>query len=148
MNPFLLPPDERLSAWKTLRAALKDCPDDRSRLAEVAHFWAKAPFETFAHDPEKPDTWPTIWEMIHANDWSRDSLAIAMAETLRLAGFSDDRLELRYVRDQDASDQALVLIVDECFLLNYRHGQVIETNDWVPMVICAWRPARRGWITA
>lgn len=131
MNPFLLPLSQLLQQWKDLRNDLKN-KDDDDKLAEVVKFWSYSPLATFAHDPDRLDTYDTPWEMMHQNDWCRNSVAVAMDFTLRLGGVSPDRLRVRMIRDHDVSDQKLVVEVDGKYWLNYEHGTVsaIPNTNW------------------
>jgi hypothetical protein len=121
MNPFLLGPAERLAVWRQLRNSLIYLTEEQ-QLAAVAAYWAKAPLLTFAYDLERCDDWPTIWQMIHANAWCRNTVAIGMEATLRLAGMAADRLTLCLMHDRTIAAVLLVLIVDDRWVLNYDWG--------------------------
>jgi hypothetical protein len=121
MNPFLLPPDERLLHWKEFRKSLS-AMDEMSKLKAVADYWAKAPLVTIAYDPSDATNWPTPWEMIYANEWCRSSVAIGMENTLRLSGFPADRMKLKLIIDRDIQEMLLVLVIDGQWILNYDWG--------------------------
>ncbi len=125
MNPFFLSPEERLADWKALRTSLANLPEDL-QLSTVATYWSRAPLLTMAHDCERPQDLPTPWEMISEGNWCRQSVAIGMEFTLRLAGWSADRLRLQMIRDYDESEVFLLLIIDGEKVLNYNHGTVTE----------------------
>lgn len=125
MNPFLMSTQERLSQWKLVRTEIKSKPD-LEQLQTIADFWAKAPLSTMAYDPEALDTYPTPWDMINENDWCQNSVAVGMDFTLRLSGWSADRLQILMLRDYDRSIQKLVVLVDGKYLLNYEYGSVSE----------------------
>jgi hypothetical protein len=144
MNPFLLPPRERLADWKALRASLAALPEDE-QLRKVATYWAQAPVANFAYDPEHPETWPTAWEMIAEGDWCRASVAVGMEFTLRLSGWPAERLKLVQIKDYDISDLLFVVEVDGRSYLNYEHGVVSDIPDTRREVICAWQFATRGY---
>lgn len=124
MNPFLLGRDERLSDWKALRNNLSQHPEDE-QIQIVADYWARAPLMKAAYDSEFIENWPGPWEMVMAGDWCRDSVAVGMEFTLRLAGWTADRLSIVMIRDYDLSDQMLSLKIDNCALLNYSIGEVV-----------------------
>ena len=115
MNPFLLAASERLADWRQFRASLVSMSDPE-RLTAVAAYWAQAPISIIA-DTEH---WPPIWQMIADNVWSRNSVAIGMEATLRLAGTVSERMTLRRIRDAD--DVLMVLVVDQTWVLNYDSG--------------------------
>lgn len=125
MNPFLLGPDEQVSAWKSLREEIK-LLDEAEALQKVASYWAKAPLCRMAYDFEDHTSWPSPWEMVMESDWCPYSVAIGMEFTLRLAGWNPDRMKLLVIRDYDISDQRMVLKIDESVVLNYIVGCVEE----------------------
>ena len=94
------------------------------QLQSVAQYWGQAPLSTMAYDPEMLETYPTPWEMISENDWCRNSVAIGMEFTLRLAGWDSSRLKIRMIRDYDISDQKLIVEIDEQKWLNYDYNCV------------------------
>ncbi len=138
MNPFLLGRDERLADWKEFRNSLVTLAPD-AQLAAVADYWAQAPMNSRpAYDVERFDELPGPWEMIIANDWCRDSVAVGMEFTLRLAGFPPEQLSLLLIRDYDISEQMFCLKIDNRLLLNYSIGEVTElpsTNHFALMQI-------------
>ncbi len=138
MNPFLMSPRLLLDDWKNFRTNLASLPE-MEQLNAVAAYWGQAPVKTMAYDPEALDTYPTPWEMMGENDWCRNSVAVGMDFTLRLAGWSSDRLSIRMIRDYDISDQKLVVEIDGKYLLNYDHGIAVV----IPMTrhdfLTTWR---------
>ena len=124
INPFLLASAPRLDHWKEFRKHISEL-SEIEKLEKVAQYWSLAPLKNIAYDCEAPDTWPTMWEMIIANDWCRNSVAIAMDGTLRLVGFDPSRLTLGMIIDRDISVMTMVLNIDDRFLLNY---------DWALLV--------------
>jgi len=121
INPFLLHPQERLDNWKTFRKSLHDQPE-LTQLEAVAAYWANAPILKIAYDPEAPEAWPTIWEMVNAGEWCRNSIAIGMEATLRVSGWHPDRLELLLVNDREISDMMLLVRVDSTWAMNHEWG--------------------------
>ncbi len=123
MNHFLLPFEERLVHWKEFRKLLATM-DDISKFNAVAEYWSKAPLLSLAYDPADSTNWPTPWEMIYRNEWCRSSVAIGMENTLRLSGFSADRMKLELIIDRDIQEMLLVLVIDDSWILNYDWGIV------------------------
>jgi len=113
--------------------------DDHQKLREVAAFWAQAPLMSIAYDLEDPSQWPTPWEMIHANEWCRNSVAIGMEATLRLAGVAADRMLLRLIIDRDIQAMLLVLVVDNTWVLNYDWGTVLPYPRTNQHIMHEWR---------
>jgi hypothetical protein len=138
MNPFFLSPDDQITSWKTLREEIKSL-DEAAALQKVADYWAAAPLLKLAYDPEDCSGWPSPWEMIHANDWCANSVAIGMEFTLRLAGWEPSRLTLMFLRDYDISDQRMVLKIDESVVLNYSVGEVNEYPNTNHDVLVAFK---------
>jgi len=139
INPFLLSPTERLSDWRLFRQSLMALPEQQQLIA-VAQYWSQAPLTKIAYDP---DQCPTIWQMLHSNQWSRDTLAIGMEATLRLAGWTPARMMLRLIRD--AHDELLILVVDETWTLNYDWGSLRLQSGIVHTIIRQWQFAGRDY---
>jgi|ERR1035437_4031995 hypothetical protein len=123
MNPFLLSFEERLRVWKELRKSLP-LEEESIQFTKIAEFWSKAPLVTIAYDPSDATNWPTPWEMIRNNEWCRSSIAIGMENTLRLSGFSADRLKLQLIIDREIQEMLLVLNIDDKWILNYDWGHI------------------------
>lgn len=138
MNPFVISTTQLLTDWKTIRTGLKSQTEEQ-QLASVAEFWAQAPLSTMAYDPEALDTYPTPWEMMHANDWCRNSVAVGMEFTLRLGGWTPDRLTIKMIRDYDISEQKLVVEVDQKYLLNYEYRSVVPWPTTNYDILDAWK---------
>ena len=145
MNPFLLPPAERLADWKRFRTSLVAL-DAEPQLAAVAAYWAQAPLLSIAYDLDRCHAWPTIWEMIHANAWCRNSVAIGMEATLRLAGLRAD-LILRLIHDRSIQAILLLLVIDDHWVLNYDWGSFRRYPETDHYTISEWRFTGRGYST-
>jgi hypothetical protein len=144
MNPFLLTPPERLDHWAAFRDELRNF-DDATRIQKVADYFTKAPLSNFAYDVTSPDTWPTPWEMIAANDWCRQSIAIGMEATLRLSGFDPSRLTLMAFGTEEC-DRNLILKIDRQTTLNYIWGQPSYQLPDVLFVHGLWRHTGRKYV--
>ena len=138
MNPFLMAPKPRLNDWKNLRTSLQG-QEEAQQLQTVALYWSKPPLATMAYDPELLHTYPTPWEMMVENDWCRNSVAIGMEFTLRLAGWSPERLVIHNMKDFDLPDQKLVLEVDGKHLLNYDYASVVEMPKTRHLFLESWQ---------
>ena len=141
INPFLLSPTERLSDWRLFRQSLMALPEQQ-QLTAVARYWSQAPLSRINYDP---DQCPTIWQMLHANQWSRDTVAIGMEATLRLAGMAASRMTLRLIRD--ASDELLILVIDDTWALNYDWGSLRPYSMIVHSILRQWQFAEKDYFT-
>lgn len=137
MNPFLLRTEDRLSHWKEFRKSLPSM-NEIQQLTAVAEYWSKAPLVSIAYDISNALSWTTPWEMISINRWCRNSIAIGMENTLRLSGFSADRMSLRLIIDRDIQDVLLILVIDETWVLNYDWGRVIPYPKTNHAVMKSW----------
>lgn len=138
MNPFLLPPEERQSAWKSCRQGLRALSENEQLLAVTA-FWVQAPLSAHAYDVTDPASWPSPWEMLHAGLWCARSRAIGMEFTLRLSGWDPARLKLVLAHDHAVSDTVMVVEIDNEKLLNYDLGKIITLPERPWNVIGSWR---------
>jgi hypothetical protein len=138
MNPFILSARDRLDHWKQFRKELLAL-QEKEQTERVARYWALAPLSRIAYDVERPDTWMTPWEMVSAGDWCRNSVAIGMEFTLRLAGWHPDRLQLENIKDYDLCDQMMVLIIDGQRVMNYTYAEVVDYPIAKHDVVGRWR---------
>ena len=126
-----------MADWKAFRTSLIALPE-HDQLQAVARYWAQAPLKTMAYDPEMLDTYPTPWEMMAENDWCENSIAVGMEFTLRLAGWSPDRLRIKMMRDYDFSIQKLVVEIDKKYLVNYDYSAVVEIPNTRFDILQTW----------
>lgn len=145
MNPFVVSPSFLNSEWKELRNKIAEMTRDEMLYA-VSSFWSKAPVKKFAYDPEALDTVPSPWEMVAANDWCENSIAIGMEFTMRLAGIEPERMKLLYIRDNDLSMLRLVLEVDGEKWLNYDFDTISPIPDTNYHVIDSWVFGRKNYV--
>jgi hypothetical protein len=138
MNPFLLRTEDRLAHWKNFRKSLP-LLDEMTQFTSVAEYWSKAPLVSIAYDSFDATTWPTPWEMIRNNEWCRNSVAIGMENTLRLAGFPSNRMTLTLIIDRDIQEILLILIVDRKWVLNYDWGMVLAYPRTDHSVLKTWK---------
>ena len=120
-NHFMLSAPSRVEHWKQFRKSL-GLLTETQRLHAVAAYWARAPLLNIAYDCDAPHTWPGIWEMVGAGNWCRNSVAIGMDHTLRMAGFEPGRLCMGLLWDEDIAAVLMVVRIDADLLLNYNWG--------------------------
>lgn len=123
-NPFLLRPDELMRDWKNIRQEIKALSEDGDKFLLAAKYWAQAPLMKRAYDIEDCEHIPGPWEMMTANNWCPESVAIGMEFTLRLAGIDTNRMALVLIRDYEQSEQFLCLEIDNDKYLNYCVGEI------------------------
>lgn len=138
MNPFILSSQDRLAHWKQFRKDLSLLSEEE-QINAVATYWSLAPLSKLAHDMEQPNNCPSPWEMVTDGDWCRNSVAMGMEFTLRLAGWSAERLELRMIRDWDISEVIVVLNIDDSKVLNYTYGTVVDYPATRHDILGRWR---------
>lgn len=126
INPFQLPSEERLTAWREFREAITTL-SPVSQLDEVARFWSQCPFSNHTLHPEDSQNWPTVWEMLDDGEYCRNAIAVAMETTLRLIGWKD-KTKLVMIRDQDG-EEYFTVVANENKALNYNHGEVTLLED-------------------
>lgn len=125
MNPFLLPPSERLAEWRTFRLALPAF-EEMEQLKMVARWVAQAPTSNYVLDYNDTASWPGPWELLNVGDFDDTAKAYLMEQTLIMAGWAPQRFRLHYVRNQSASMETMVLLVDNKWALNYLHAEVLN----------------------
>ena len=148
MNPFLLPPTDRLDAWRDFRKSL-DGQAEEVQLTMVVEWFAETPISTFVLDFDHPETWPGPWEVMNEGNFCSTAIAYMMQQTLQLVGWDQSRFEFRYIRNNKIEDQMMVLLIDDKWALNYGYRQVVdfepERADCLTMV--SYRFNARGGFT-
>ena len=135
MNPFLLPPSERLAEWRTFRMSLETL-EEMEQLKSVAKWVDQAPTCNGVLDIYDSKTWPGPWELLNTNDFDDTAKAYLMEQTLIMAGWAPERLRLHYVRNHEASMETMVLLVDNKWALNYQFSDVLNFD--IERVNCAY----------
>lgn len=125
MNPFLLPPSERLAEWREFRLGLSGL-GDMEQLKSVAQWVGQVPTSTFVLDYDDSASWPGPWDLLNQGDFDDVAKAYLMEQTLFMAGWAPERMKLIMVRNQPASYQTMILLVDNKWALNYQHAEVFN----------------------
>lgn len=123
----LMSSSQRILEWRTFRKSLVD-KTELEQLEAVAQYWSKAPLQTFSIDWDKPDTWPTAWEILYECDFDSNSVAYMIEQTLILSGWDASRIRLCYINDIKLQVQMMVVIVDNKYILNYSLGEVFDLD--------------------
>lgn len=125
MNPFLQPASERLAEWRAFRMSLSSL-EEQEQLKSVAKWVAQAPTSTYVLDIYDTASWPGPWDLLNVGDFDDTAKAYLMEQTLVMSGWAPERLRLHYVRNQSASMETMVLLVDNKWALNYLHADVLN----------------------
>lgn len=118
---------------------------EETQLEAVSDYWSNLPNSKLTIDPENPQSWGTIWEMVRDGQWCQNSIAVGMEATLRLAGWSSDRLQIRHIIDQNISEQVMVVRVDARIALNYEFGRVVDYPKTRHRVLRQWQHNGRSY---
>jgi hypothetical protein len=130
MNPFLLPPSERLAEWRKFRKSLEGMTEI-DQLLKVAQWGAMVPLVTYVLDYDDTSEWPTAWELINEGMFCRTAVAYMMEQTLIMLKWDPARLKLSFVRNSEEQDQMMVLRVDDTWVLNYSLGELFNFDNVV-----------------
>lgn len=134
-NPFLESPSILRKKWKSLRESLTEDLSDEEQLNTVAQWWAQCPVTTQWLDWDNESTWPDPWELITTKNLDYSAIALGIEYTLLLNGdgrWTGDRIHLWLANDIDRTMQHLMVVVDNKWMLNVNHAQVIKiSNDFI-----------------
>lgn len=115
-------PSIRMSAWRDFRKNLDNTsiPD---MCATVVDWWATAPTMAITIDPVDSTNWPTAWELLNYGEYCNHSIALGMAYTIFYVN-PDIPNKIVYLTDRTNSVEALCVVIDDKYLLNYEYGTV------------------------
>jgi hypothetical protein len=131
-NPFLGGIKQTSQAWRDLRSKLTEDKTDHDHLRMVVEFWAKAPLVTPYLNWDDPTTWLGPWELIAERKFDPSAVALGMEYTLHLSDdgrWTADRLQLVLAATTDRSNQNLILIADDRYVLNHFYNEVASIKD-------------------
>ena len=128
MQPFLLPPMERIRNWREFRQSFGTDETDEEQLLKTAKYWQSFPISKYYLDIDDPKNWPTPWEILYEGDYCQSTLAYMMEQTLLLADerWTTDRLKLYLIDDKVKSDIFIILVADAKYVINYSHFDIIN----------------------
>lgn len=141
-NPFveLSSSGDRIASWKQVRKMIEGL-EDIEALEIVAEYWSYALLSSYSYPIDDIENWPSEWELVGSGNWCRDSVAVAMETTLRLAGWDASRLTIQYIRDYEISEEILILKIDDQYALNYKVGKVSQYPKSSVIVTGIWQHA-------
>ena len=127
-QPFLLKSSDRIRHWKSFRDSLDNISEE-DQLLMTMKYWNQFPLVNRCIDPYSPENWPTPWELIDESCCCNYSRAYMMKETLLLTAdkrWSNDRLKLKYIIDEKLSDEFIILVADNKYVINYDLDRIIQ----------------------
>lgn len=122
-------PEERLSQWRSLRLDLEQDPD---ALDAVCRFWSEVSIIPFNHriDHYNQRSWPTPWEILVENKYDDFTLAVMMAQTVKMTTkFANTTVDVRTMVDHNRTKLYNLVYVDESFVLNFEKNRAILAQD-------------------
>ena len=131
-NPFLNSPTHLAKQWRLIRSQLTVEKSDLEQLQLVTKFWSQAPLLSAFLNWDSPNIWLNPWEFIAEMKFDISSVALGMEYTLLLGAdqrWTNDRLTLALSCTRDKSQQLLVLIVDQLYVLNYEYTCVVPWDE-------------------
>jgi hypothetical protein len=75
---------------------------------------------------DEPNAWPTPWDLIHEGNPCTTGISYLMERTLVLSGWDPNRIHLVLVGDFHNSDQRMMPLVDDEWLLNYDIAELVD----------------------
>ena len=129
MQPYLLPPTERIRHWRELRFSLTEDQTDEKQLLTVATYWQQFPISMFYLDVDRPKYWPSPWQVLFDGDYCRSTLAYLMEQTLFMSSddrWNAERLHLMLIDDCLKSELFMILVADNKYVVNYSQNEIIN----------------------
>jgi hypothetical protein len=124
-------PEHRLHDWKIFRESLTTLAKEE-QLIETAEYWSVVPLVKYYLNFDKPDTWPTPWELLNEGQFCRSGVAFMMYKTLELCKggvWTPEQLKLVLINDLTNEETYLVLVVEDEYVLNYDHARVVRWSN-------------------
>lgn len=118
-------PKQRLKLWREFRLSLDNIDYEEDCLQSVINWWKSAPVGSRELDIYDKDTWPDPWQLIYTNALDENSITLGIAYTLHLIDWECD---VFLVQNQEESWIRLIVLVDDCYVLNYTYG-VVENKE-------------------
>lgn len=122
MNVFMKDVNSRIFEWRNLRKSIENL-NTYEQLENVVNWWSHAPLCKYVIDWDKPETWPTPWELISDNIFCDASLAYLMHQTLNLSGVEAELLRLEKV-----GDAAMAVRVGD-YIINFSYNEIFTTDE-------------------
>lgn len=122
-----LHPEIRLEKWREFRLQSSE-QTLHHYLQQMQMFWNFAPEKTLSIDPDDPNSWLTLWEMLMNTEVCKYSKGIALSLSVHYV-FPDVHNQIMYVNDPIIGDTYIAVEVDHTYLLNYQNYQIEAAQD-------------------
>lgn len=125
-----LTPSERVVRWRDFRKTLDHLPLEQA-IKAVAEFWHGCPFAPYYLDPEKPEEWPTPWELISENYYCDLAKALGMLYTLYFTAHGKDLdAEIRVYYDTETKfTYNLPVLAQGKYVVNLVDGEIVNIES-------------------
>lgn len=124
-------PDERIAQWREFRLSMAKqvCTVGiQEVLCDISVWWEQMPFVNMAIDPYNARGWPSAWEIIDSGHCCKYSRGLAMAYTIHYID-PTTAVTLARVRNKDHSDQYMVAIWNDRFVINTPHTRLVDLKS-------------------
>jgi hypothetical protein len=128
---FYLPTEDRLRLWRDFRQTLNLLPLDKA-LAQIAEFWARAPFTPYHLDMDSIENWPDPWALINENTYCDIAKCLGIVYTVSLTTHrSDLDVEVRVYTDSEKHyEYNLAWFAQGKYILNMIDGEVLNIEQF------------------
>ena len=111
-----------------MRFSLTKDQTDKDQLLIVADYWHQFPISTFYLDVDRPEYWPSPWQILFEGDYCRSTLAYLMEQTLLMSDdrWDTSRLKLKLIDDRMNSNLFMILVADNKYVANYSLNEIID----------------------
>jgi hypothetical protein len=127
---FQLKAEDRLRAWRDFRTTL-DTLQLENAMAQIAEFWAQAPFSPYHLDPESIDQWPDPWTLIDENVYCDIAKCLGIVYTAILTQHRTDlSAEIRVYEDPRTGYEFNLAFFDQGkYILNMIDRSVVNITQ-------------------
>lgn len=115
---------EVLKEWRDLRETIKN-KNTMEKLKGVVNFWAKQGIVNYVLDYDKPETWPTTWELISDGFYDQTALSYLMSETLFLANEEPELILIKIIK----TNEILLVVSINDYILNYSYNDIVHKQE-------------------
>ena len=127
---FQQKPEDRLRSWREFRSTLDLIPLEQA-LAQIAEYWARAPFTPYYLDPDDPSRWPDPWTLIVENTYCDVAKCLGIVYTVTLTTHRTD-LDIVFQQYTDTRNNHvynLACVNQGKYILNMIDGAVVNTKQ-------------------
>ena len=111
-----------LKKWRDLRETIKN-KNTMEKLKDVVKFWGKQGIVNYVLDYDKPETWPTVWELDGFYD--QTALSYLMSETLFLANEEPELVLIKIIK----TNEILLVVSINDYILNYSYNDIVHKQE-------------------